>query len=417
MDTQQSTALTRALAEIPGPLPDRGVVHIVIPHTDRFTVVGNHLAQHPGLSLTAIGIAVRIQSLPQGAKVGVKALSAHCPEGEKRIAAALRELEAVGYLHRVRERLTNGRIITRTVFCNQPTALTLPPRPAAVQQPPAPGPPPAPAPPPTPSPAQAQAPASIPPQAQAPIPPQAQAPTPPPVPALTPAPVPVPAPAPAPAPAISRAPSPEPVPPAPVLRPDLAVPPPPLPPAPPASAPLAPPPLAPDPFVPAPSTPAPFVPLVPRPTARKPPPPPLPQPRERTPELDRAATALLSDLRRDTPVLTLSEDAIRHLAPGVAAWLERDAHPDTIRRALTTDLPQPLRHPAKLLRHRLTAHLPPPLPHVHDLAAPARPRTAVTPFQTCDGCDRAFRSSAPGHCRDCREHRAHPMEFTQTAAA
>ncbi len=65
MDTQQNTALTRALAEIPGPLPTRGVVHITLPHTDRFTVVGNHLAQHPELSLAAIGLAVRIQSLPE----------------------------------------------------------------------------------------------------------------------------------------------------------------------------------------------------------------------------------------------------------------------------------------------------------------------------------------------------------------
>ncbi len=64
MDTQQNTALTRALAEVPGPLPTSGVIHIVIPHADRFTIVGNHLAQHPDLSCTAVGIAVRIQSLP-----------------------------------------------------------------------------------------------------------------------------------------------------------------------------------------------------------------------------------------------------------------------------------------------------------------------------------------------------------------
>ncbi|MYW28910.1 hypothetical protein GT040_06390, partial [Streptomyces sp. SID2119] len=81
---------------------------------------------------------------------------------------------------------------------------------------------------------------------------------------------------------------------------------------------------------------------------------------------------------------------------------ERDTHPDTIRHTLTNDLPQPLRHPAKLLKHRLTVLLPPPLPGADDLAAPARPRIAVTPFQTCDGCERAFRAPTPGHCRDCR---------------
>ncbi|WP_330446752.1 hypothetical protein [Streptomyces anulatus] len=345
MDTQQNTALTRALAEVPGPLPTSGVIHIAIPHTDRFTIVGNHLAQHPDLSCTAVGIAVRIQSLPQGIEIGIKALAARCREGEKRIAAALRELEAFGYLQRVRDRLPSGRFITRTVFCNQPTALLRPRRPAAPQQP--------------------AAPARRPAQAPAPMP------------------------APATAPATAPAPTPPP-------RPDI-----------PALPPVPPPPLSA-------AHPAPlFVPLVPPPTAPKPPPAPLPRPDEPTPELNRAATALLSDLRRHAPQLALSETDIRHLVPGVAAWLERATHPDTIRRTLTTDLPHPLRHPAKLLKHRLTALLPPPLPGSHDLSAPARPRITVTPFQTCDDCDRAFRSPTPGHCRDCREHRS---EATRTAA-
>ncbi len=160
----------------------------------------------------------------------------------------------------------------------------------------------------------------------------------------------------------------------------------------------------------------PFVPLVPPPTAPKPPRPPLPQPGTLTPELGRSATALLSDLRRHAPEFTLSEGDIHHLAPAVATWLERDAHPDTIRRTLTDDLPQPLRHPVKLLKHRLTALLPPPLPGACDLAAPARPRVVVTPFQTCDDCDRAFRSPDPGHCRDCRETREHRGEGVRVAA-
>ncbi|MDX3375067.1 hypothetical protein PV390_11680 [Streptomyces sp. ME02-6991-2A] len=333
MDTQQNTALARALTELPGPLPARGVIQIMIPHTDRFTVVGNHLAQHPGLSTTAVGFAVRIQSLPQGTEIGIKALAARFPEGEKLIAAALRELEAHGYLQRARTRLPNGRIVTRTVFCNQPAALL---RPRAV----------------------------------APLPQGRPA-----------------------APQIPAPQIPEPEPPA----PEAAAP--------------APPDVQHDhedehaPQDHAPQDHAPFVPLVPPPTAPKPPRPPLPQPRELTPELDRAATALLSDLRRHAPQFVLSESDVRQLAPAVAAWLERDADPDTIRRTLTTDPPQLLRHPAKLLKHRLTVLLPPPLPSSHDLTAPARPRIAVTPFQTCDGCERAFRAPTPGRCRDCRtEH-------------
>ncbi|MCT6777308.1 hypothetical protein LXH09_11805 [Streptomyces sp. CS7] len=351
MDTQHNTALTRALAEVPGPLPTSGVIHITLPHTDRFTVVGNHLAQHPDLSCTAVGIAVRIQSLPQGAKVGIKALAARCREGEKRIAAALRELEAHGYLRRVRDRLPSGRIITRTVFCNRPTALLHPRRPA-----------------------------EGPPQPAKPEP----APTPVPAPMQQPAPVPAPAPMQEPAPV-------------PVCIPTAAPPAPEVPVAPPApSAPL-------------------FVPRVPPPTAPKAPRRPLPQPSELTPELDRAATAFLSDLHRHAPQVTLSEDDVRRLVPGVAAWLERAARPDAIRRALTDDPPQPLKHPAKLLTYRLTELLPPAPPGVDDLATldRPRPRFTVTPFQTCEDCDRAFRSPAPGHCRDCRETRA---AYAQAAA-
>ncbi|SCG06182.1 hypothetical protein GA0115255_121253 [Streptomyces sp. Ncost-T6T-2b] len=119
MDTQHDNALAHALAAIPGPVPPSGVIHVVIPHTSRFTVVGNHLAQHAELSLVAIGVGVHIQSLPAGTEVGIKTLTARFPEGEVKIACALRELEAHGYLRRTRVRLTKGRVATRTVFCNR----------------------------------------------------------------------------------------------------------------------------------------------------------------------------------------------------------------------------------------------------------------------------------------------------------
>ncbi|MEU0399246.1 helix-turn-helix domain-containing protein [Streptomyces sp. NPDC006197] len=97
-----------------------GVVHDNARHTTRFTVVGNHLAQHTELSLVAIGLALHIQSLPSGAPVDIKTLAARFPEGTTRIAAGLRELEAHGYLRRTRERTESGRMITRTVSCNRP---------------------------------------------------------------------------------------------------------------------------------------------------------------------------------------------------------------------------------------------------------------------------------------------------------
>ncbi|MGW4162810.1 helix-turn-helix domain-containing protein [Streptomyces sp. NPDC004788] len=96
------------------------MVHDNTRHSSRFTVVGNHLAQHAELSLVAIGLATHIQSLPTGAAVDIKSLAGRFPEGTTRIAAALRELEAHGYLRRTRERTASGRMITRTVSCNQP---------------------------------------------------------------------------------------------------------------------------------------------------------------------------------------------------------------------------------------------------------------------------------------------------------
>ncbi|MFF5639677.1 helix-turn-helix domain-containing protein [Streptomyces sp. NPDC012825] len=97
-----------------------GVIHVNTPQKSRYTVIGNHLAQHEHLSLTAIGLAVHIQSLPTGSPIGIKELAAGFPEGEIRIAAALRELEAHGYLARTRLRQPDGRITTRTVSYNQP---------------------------------------------------------------------------------------------------------------------------------------------------------------------------------------------------------------------------------------------------------------------------------------------------------
>ncbi|MGW4628935.1 hypothetical protein [Streptomyces rubiginosohelvolus] len=348
MDTQHDNALTHALAAIPGPVPPSGVLHAVIPHTSRFTVVGNHLAQHAELSLVAIGIGVHIQSLPAGSKVGIKALAARFPEGEVKIACALRELEAHGYLHRTRVRLPKGRVATRTVFCNQPGAVlrggVVPVVGPAVRVP-------------------ALAPAVAREHIRVPEPVAVAEPVPVPEPVAVPEPTAVPEhrPVSEPVPVPEHRPVPEPVPVPQALHAQVRL---------------------------------------PSRTAPTQPRRPLPRPQALTPELRQAASALLADLRRHAEELVLSEEAVEELVPGVAAWLERDATTDAIRRTLTADLPKPLKHPARLLRHRLTALLPPPLPGVHDLAAPRR--APVTPFQTCDGCERAFRSHDPGHCRDCR---------------
>ncbi|MGW7068646.1 helix-turn-helix domain-containing protein [Streptomyces sp. NPDC054855] len=280
--SQSHARATRRPRSQPRPTAARpsGISHENARHTTRFTVIGNHLTQHQELSLLAIGLGCHMQSLPAGARVDIKTLAARFPEGATRIAAALRELEAHGYLRRERERTLAGRIVTRTISCNQPHAAAQRSShtPAAAQPPP-------------------------------------------------------------------RGTN---------------------------------------------GTPAPKArPKQPRPL------PAVPHPAFPTSTLLQQATDLLADLRREDPRLLLSARDTAHLASGVATWLECDVAPTSVVHALTHDLPpEGPRRPAALLAHRLTALLPPP-PPFHG------PQPARHPLQNCEGCDRAFRAPAPGHCRDC----------------
>ncbi|MET7795971.1 hypothetical protein [Streptomyces decoyicus] len=313
-----------------------------------YTIVGNHLTQHRSLSGLAIGLAAYIQSLPEGAPVDIRTLAKRFPEGRGRIAAALRELEAYGYLERVRRRTDDGRVVTVTISYNNPAATRArrvredaeqTKRRTAVEPP-------------------AAAPAPPPPPSAAPVP----APNPDPAPALEPPrgrTEPAPPPRRHPAPPPSRRPAPRPPHPSPVRQG-----------------------------------------AQPRPVSQSPQPSRAPQlPKSATDEHHTPAAALLANLRRDDPRLLLSVRDIHRLTPSVAAWLERGAAPEAVRSALTAHLPATLRHPAALLAHRLTELLPPPLPAVPPSASTPQ---APPPLQTCDGCDRAFRAPAPGLCRDCR---------------
>ncbi|GAB3180630.1 hypothetical protein GCM10027162_34810 [Streptomyces incanus] len=117
----------------------------------------------------------------------------------------------------------------------------------------------------------------------------------------------------------------------------------------------------------------------------------VPRPAFPAPELLRAAAGLLAGLCRHDPLLFLSARDTAHLAPGVAAWLERDVSPAAVRHALTTDLPpEGLRRPAAFLARRLTARLPHPPP----FRAPSTvsPEPVVTKVRNCNGCERGFRA-------------------------
>ncbi|MGW6539724.1 helix-turn-helix domain-containing protein [Streptomyces sp. NPDC055051] len=114
--------------------PAHGLVHRNVRLTSRYVVISNDLARHPRLTVPAIGLAVVIQSLPAGTPVGIKALALRTNGlSEMRIAAALRELEAAGFLARRRERQPDGRFMQYTVSYNRPGA-----DPDAVRETPAP---------------------------------------------------------------------------------------------------------------------------------------------------------------------------------------------------------------------------------------------------------------------------------------
>ncbi|MFD5528670.1 helix-turn-helix domain-containing protein [Streptomyces virginiae] len=270
-----------------------GIRHVNHDHRRGYVKIGNHLAQHRELSMAAIGLATHIQSLPTGSKVTIKALAERFPEGEVRIATALRELERHGYLARFQERLPTGRVVTCTVSYNNPPEM-----------------------------AEASRERRDPP----------------------------------------RRPEPKPTP-------------------------------QPDP---------------------EPEPEPEPAAESVTPEAESEARELLARLRLRDPRLTLSERDTVRLAPAAAEWLERGLAPSAVTAALTRSLPtQTIHSPAALLAHRLRELLPPRLPDPW-ASDPADPDRTVHPLRTCDGCERAFRSPTPGHCRSCAPP---PTAGTATAAA
>ncbi|MFF4790058.1 helix-turn-helix transcriptional regulator [Streptomyces sp. NPDC001276] len=117
-------------------------------------------------------------------------------------------------------------------------------------------------------------------------------------------------------------------------------------------------------------------------------------------DADPQAVAVLAALRRVDPRLVLSEQEAARLAPAVAQWLAAGVAEHQITELLTTRLPDRfLTRPAGILAFRLRET---PLPAPPPLRLPAERLPAVLPFQTCDGCERAFRAPAPGRCRDCR---------------
>ncbi|MFI1360456.1 hypothetical protein ACH4TV_43810 [Streptomyces sp. NPDC020898] len=119
-------------------------------------------------------------------------------------------------------------------------------------------------------------------------------------------------------------------------------------------------------------------------------------------EADPQAVVILASLRIVDRRLILSRSEVAELAPAVTEWLAQGLRPEEITGALTSDLPAPLRaRPARILAFRLR-ETPLPAPPAPTGLPPVTPLPLALPWQTCDGCERAFRAAEPSACRDCR---------------
>lgn len=75
-----------------------------------YTVVSNTVCFDRSLTLKAVGMLVKLLSLPPDWEFSVKGLTAICGDGKDSVRAAIRELERHGYLARARERDEAGRL-------------------------------------------------------------------------------------------------------------------------------------------------------------------------------------------------------------------------------------------------------------------------------------------------------------------
>ncbi|MET9387244.1 hypothetical protein ABZY09_41065 [Streptomyces sp. NPDC002928] len=158
----------------------------------------------------------------------------------------------------------------------------------------------------------------------------------------------------------------------------------------------------------------PSLPLPPSPTPPPSTPPTQEADQEDRTEADEQAVVILASLRIVDSRLILSRREVAELAPAVTQWLTTGMEPAQITEALTARLPDRLlARPARILAFRLSE---PPSAAPAPVTAPVRP--AVLPWQTCDGCERAFRAAEPARCRDCTNDNGTSLaDSTSTARA
>lgn len=91
-------------------------------HESAFTIAPNAILQHPRLSLTARGLLCLFLSLPEDTALTVSELTEGCPEGQKRVTNAMKELQAEGYVVCVRVQNERGHWSTHVTVYDLPQA-------------------------------------------------------------------------------------------------------------------------------------------------------------------------------------------------------------------------------------------------------------------------------------------------------
>lgn len=113
LTTKEEATFPMATAQLNAPVS--GAIHVRTRLSGNFTILANRLAQRQGSAVT-VGVALYINSMPDGTPVTIEALQKHFTEGETVISRALRELEADGWLERRLFRGSDGRLRTRTLI-------------------------------------------------------------------------------------------------------------------------------------------------------------------------------------------------------------------------------------------------------------------------------------------------------------
>jgi hypothetical protein len=93
---------------------------IRVDRRDRFTTVDRQLVNDDRLSFRARGILVWLLDKPDGWKAQADSITRRGLEGRDAIRSALRELEAAGYLERIRFRDGSGRWQSESVIRETP---------------------------------------------------------------------------------------------------------------------------------------------------------------------------------------------------------------------------------------------------------------------------------------------------------